>query len=338
MCSISALAGNKPEKDESIKKILFLIPYFGHWPTWFPFYLESCRWNPTIDWLFFTDCDPIPNPPENVRFVSFKYSDYQQLICDRLNINFNIDHPYKLCDIRPAYGYLHQEYLSGYDYFGFGDIDVIYGDIRSIYTESVLSHNTISTVADRVSGHLFLIKNEERWINAFRRIHHWPSLMTDPTFQTIDEYWFSRVLRGYRQTPPALRKIWGLWDPHKRNHLFQERHSTPLAEWPWIDGSYNYPDQWYWYQGKLTNEYGGEFLYLHFMNWKSSQYLRKRYGDKAAWETLPQLIDPTLTDLDQGWCISSKGFSALPDRVRSQWSELLESRGSQLFSVPNSAS
>jgi hypothetical protein len=293
------------------KKILFLMPYFGCFPEWFRFYLESCRWNSTIDWLFFTDC-PVPeDAPPNVRFVSISFQDYQQLVSDRLGIHFRTSSSYTVCNLRPAYGWIHQEYLDGYDYFGFGDVDVIYGDLRAFYTDSVLSHNTISTHRDRVSGHLFLIKNTEQWINAFRKIPNWQELMSQPTNVPMDEGYFTKLLCGRKRLPPALRNLWGTVDSYKHRHLFQERFSTVLSDRPWMDGSYNYPEQWSWYRGKLTVETGQELMYLHFMNWKSSRYLRKRYGDLAAWEALPRLIDPDFTDLSQGFCISPLGFTPL---------------------------
>lgn len=293
------------------KKIIMLMPYFGRWPEWFAFYLESCRWNSTIDWLFFTDCALLEHAPENVRFVNISYADYCQLISEKLDISFVAEVPYKLCDVKPAYGLIHQEYIEGYDYFGFGDVDVIYGDLRAFYTDDVLRYNTLSTLSDRVSGHLFLLKNEKKWICTFERIQNWRTLMSDPENRGVDEYWFTKVLRGHRLLPSVARQLWGIFDPYKRGHLFEERHATPLAEWPWIDGSYNYPERWYWYQGKLLTEFGGEFMYLHFMNWKSSKYLRERYGNKAAWETLANLVDPNLTDLGEGWCISPQGFTPL---------------------------
>jgi hypothetical protein len=296
-----------------MKKIILFMPYFGRWPEWFPFYLESCRWNSTINWLFFTDC-PVPeNPPSNVQFISTTYPEYQELISQRLNIPFAVEFPYKLCDIKPAYGLIHREYLDGYDYFGFSDIDIIYGDIRAFYTDELLTYNTLSTILDRVSGHFFLMKTEERWIQAFRKIPNWQKLMSARWIHGVDEYWLTKVLRGHARLPIAVSNVWGLMDPDKHNHFFKEQYSTPLAEWKWIDGTYNYPSQWYWHQGKLTNEYGGEFMYLHFMNWKSSKHLKKEiYGNQAAWEMLPQLIDPALTDFSQGWCISTQGFTRLP--------------------------
>lgn len=287
------------------------MPYFGCWPEWFAFYLESCRWNSSIDWLFFTDC-PIPeNAPANVRFIITSFQDYQRLVSDRLGINFKVESSYTLCNLRPAYGFIHQEYLDGYDYFGFGDVDVIYGNLRDFYTDKVLCHNTISAHCDRVSGHLFLIKNNERWIDAFRKIPDWQQLMSQPLIGGVDEAVFTKLLLGYRRLPSVMRTLWAVFDLYKRNHFFREQFSTVLSEFPWIDGTYNYPKKWSWHQGKLTVETGEELSYLHFMNWKSSRYLRKQYGDRAAWESLPRLIDPAITDLSQGFCISPLGFTPL---------------------------
>jgi hypothetical protein len=296
---------------EKQKKIIFLMPYFGCFPEWFTFYLESCRWNSTIDWLFFTDCAIPENTPSNVQFIQISFEKYKQLVSERLDIIFEPESPYKLCDIKPAYGHIHQEYIKGYDYFGFGDVDVIYGNLRAFYTDEVLQYNTLSTHLDRVSGHLFLIKNNEQWINSFRKIPNWQQFMSQPSNVGIDEGAFSKVLRGSKRIPDALHKISGILDPYKRNHLFQERFSTILAGRPWLDGSYNYPDKWFWHQGTLIVNSCKEMMYLHFMNWKSTRYQDGRYKDKETWESLSRIVDPTLTDPSQGFCISHLGFTPL---------------------------
>ena len=42
-----------------------------------------------------------------------------------------LDHPYKLCDYKPAYGYIFPEYTKGYDYWGHCDMtDCIFGNLR----------------------------------------------------------------------------------------------------------------------------------------------------------------------------------------------------------------
>ncbi|WP_420882928.1 DUF6625 family protein [Zooshikella ganghwensis] len=43
----------------SLKTIAIIIPYFGQWPEWIDLYIESCKHNPSIDWLLFSDCPPL---------------------------------------------------------------------------------------------------------------------------------------------------------------------------------------------------------------------------------------------------------------------------------------
>jgi len=73
---------------------------------------------------------PRQSAPPNLRFRSKSFADYCQLVSDRLGIDFSPTRAYKLCDIRPALGDIHPQEIEGYDYFGYGDIDVIYGNIR----------------------------------------------------------------------------------------------------------------------------------------------------------------------------------------------------------------
>ncbi|WP_211090272.1 DUF6625 family protein [Pseudothauera nasutitermitis] len=53
--------------------LCFVIPYFGKWPFWMPFFLASCRANPTVDWLLFSDCGELPDCPPSVRMVGTSF-------------------------------------------------------------------------------------------------------------------------------------------------------------------------------------------------------------------------------------------------------------------------
>ena len=46
--------------------------------------------------------------------------------------------PYKLCDYKPAYGEIFAPELSGYDFWGYGDMDLVFGDLRAYFTEDKL--------------------------------------------------------------------------------------------------------------------------------------------------------------------------------------------------------
>src|SRR5690606_1471186 len=106
------------------------------------------------NWLIYTDC-PIPKRcPPNVRITPVTYEDYCQLVSDTLRIDFRPENPYKLCDLKPALGLIHREELASFDFWAFGDIDVIYGDIRGYFTAARLSCKDLyATHERRISGH-----------------------------------------------------------------------------------------------------------------------------------------------------------------------------------------
>ena len=56
--------------------IAFVVPYVGSWPSWFPAYLQSCSYNPSIRWIFYTDCELPSKVPANVEFVRGSLRDF----------------------------------------------------------------------------------------------------------------------------------------------------------------------------------------------------------------------------------------------------------------------
>ena len=60
--------------------IAFVVPYVGSWPSWFPAYLQSCRYNPSIRWIFYTDCELPSKAPANVEFVRGSLRDFEHLV------------------------------------------------------------------------------------------------------------------------------------------------------------------------------------------------------------------------------------------------------------------
>src|SRR5690554_4211993 len=118
--------------------IILLIPYFGKWPAWFDFFLLSCEYNPTVQWKFYTDCHVPDVAPRNVRFQYITFAEYKEKVSLELDISFNPQNPYKLCDLKPALGFIHEEDVEGYDFWGFSDIDLVYGDLRRYFTAEKL--------------------------------------------------------------------------------------------------------------------------------------------------------------------------------------------------------
>lgn len=277
-----------------MKSIIIFIDYFGKWPPWIFFFLESCRANPTVHWCIHSDCGPI-DTPVNVHIIHMSFVKYCQKISDILKVKFKPKNAYNICNIKPMVGVLHSTYLEGYDFFGWGDIDVIYGNIRGIYSDKVLHNNVISSHRGICSGHFLLMKNREWLRNAFRLLHNWEKRLEDPGpflwDDSLDEASLSALFSPQRRTREHFASRCGSYAPsakYYRNNQFVEQWSTPFTPTLWRDGNMRHPEKWFWNKGKLTNDIDGshEFLYLHLMNLKSPRWVDSAYADAPTWDRL----------------------------------------------------
>lgn len=171
-----------------MKKIGIIIPYFGKWPAWMEYFLISCIKNPEIDWFFPNDCDELPFSADNLNHIPYSLSDFNRDASAVLNLEINIRHPYKICDFKPAYGLIFHELIKDYQFWGYGDLDLVYGDIRSFYTDSLLERaDVFSNHPDFVAGHLCLLRNNEAILNLFRVSDGYKNAFTEEKYTGFDE-------------------------------------------------------------------------------------------------------------------------------------------------------
>lgn len=251
--------------------IIFIIPYFGQWPFWMPFFIESCRWNKDVNWLLLGDCAELTDLPQNVTHRKISFSGYCAFISSRLGFPFAPERAYKLCDLKPALGFIHASDVAGYDYWGFSDLDLIYGDLRSYFTEEKLAkYDFFSTHERRVAGHLCVMRNERKWAELFMRIPNYQRRVQDAKNHALDEGAFTRLFLWRKNFPMPLFNLLGFFNPLRRRAQFEEVYSTPNASRAWTDGSMNFPNCWYWQDGNLYTSSDGlrKFPYFHFYAWK----------------------------------------------------------------------
>jgi len=283
-------------------RIAILIPYFGDWPAWMNFFVESCRWNVGIDWILFNDRPPPENRPSNLRYVRISFDSYRNQLSEALGLKLLARDPYKLCDLRPALGLVHADMLKGYDFVGFGDLDVIYGDVRSFYDDQILAnYDLISSHADRISGHLCLMRNREDVITAFKQAKGWKDAFRRTDNATFDERAFYNLFTRRRLL--RSKAISGI------RCFFREAYSTPAA---------NASMRWFWERGRLTNENYPHhaFMYLHFMNWHSNRWYADQpavdAGAKAPWTRLSQIAQMDWRDAhERGFMVSPAGIQPI---------------------------
>ena len=268
-----------------MKTIAIIIPWFGPWPFWKDLFFQSCKKNDTIDFFFISDQEKPESVADgvNIHFHCLSFESYCAQISQKLNIDFRPQRAYKLCDLKPFYGIVHAEQIEKYDFWGYGDLDLVWGDIRSFYTDEVLeNYDVLSTHGDRLSGHLTLLRNKSEFTNACLRIPGWEKNLTVAENLALDEQHFTRVF---------YPKVKLLWKVHKhiflnlrgldewtlynrfcsrfnrwvlgRRYLFKEQNTTPWAEGHWLETHWLYRD------GHITNQTNGEeLIYLHFLSMK----------------------------------------------------------------------
>ena len=135
-------------------RILLIVPYFGKFPLTFDFFLKSLSFNSGIDLLLITDQEVIEKPA-NLLIKHCSFDELRNKIQSKFHFKISLDKPYKLCDYKPAYGYIFEEEISGYNFWGHCDIDMVLGDILKFLPNSIL--NTYDKIYQL--GHLCLYRN-----------------------------------------------------------------------------------------------------------------------------------------------------------------------------------
>lgn len=170
-----------------MNKIALVIAYFGKLRSDNDFWMKSIELNKDIDVLLFTD-QRISPPHDNLKIIPFSFEKFVELIQSKFDFKIAIPQPYKLCDFRPAFGYIFAEYLSHYEFWGHCDNDVIFGNIRKFITDDLLDN--FERILIR--GHFTLYKNTPDVNNFFmKQINGLPDyreVFGNPQNYCFDEY------------------------------------------------------------------------------------------------------------------------------------------------------
>jgi hypothetical protein len=287
--------------------LVMLIPYFGPWPQWINYFMASCGANTNIRWKFFSDNDPPESAPTNAEFRKLSLDDYRQLISSRLSVRYSHADAYKTAEARPSLGYLFADEIAEFEFFGYGDIDVIWGDIDRVYSSLRTDYDVISANPTEISGHLAVFRNTPEIREAFFRIPNFRELLERDGFQHMDEVHIAKIFMEDERLAPRA--------------LFRDQYTTVLSPRGWRDGTRNFPRVWFWRDGRLTNDKDGDeqCLYLHFMRWKSLRWAPSPPAEtEGAWMGLKSIVSGDWREgVQYGFAISAQGIHNLRDREAS---------------------
>lgn len=276
-------------------KACIIICYFGRLPDWFHYWLKSAELS-GLDFLLVTDADLATyNAPNNLKIVNTSFS---ELIAKFSRIAafekpaVHLD-PYKLCDFKPMYGEAFNNEISEYSHWGFGDVDLIFGNVFKASSQNLLDYDFVSFMPDRASGHLCLIRNTPSLKSSWRMIPNFPDLVFSPNHKGLDEHQWSGVFipRSFRQRITHFCRRLNGFNPK----VYAVNHGvTPHSNQPWLTGDHNYPTRFEWNNGEVISDDGYKLPYIHFMNWKSNKWRPNRY-DESLFSDFSH-IDTLVTD------------------------------------------
>jgi len=162
--------------------------YFGNWPIWFDYLLKSIGENSFIDWIFFTDNEIPGTQPDNIILHNLSFEDFNRLASTKLGLEIKITNSYKLCDFKPSYGKIFEDYLTEYEFWGYFDIDVIFGKINAFISEQALrEYDIISTYKGFLSGPFCLFRNTNIINNLFREHQEYQNILQENKHFSFDE-------------------------------------------------------------------------------------------------------------------------------------------------------
>lgn len=259
-----------------MKKIVVFAVYYGEFPAYFQLFLLSCKYNNTIDFVIITDNKCLNQQykiPNNVKIVNLELQDIKQRLDEVVGFDTKITTPYKLCDVKVMYGEVFNDFTTGYDFWGYCDIDLIFGDIRKFLTDEILEN------AEKcyVLGHFSLYKNVEKINKLFMylpsddddfriRSGFYNEILKTPITKGFDE------TRGIFEICKKLKiKLYhasdyaDLWIKYTRFKLADHKFGWELRK------NYDY-QVFYWENGKIKRSYlengeikYDEFVYLHHL-------------------------------------------------------------------------
>ncbi len=257
------------------KQLCLINCYLGSLPDYFQIYLDSCSWNPDIDWVIFTDSS-VENYifPPNVKVIPMTLDKVRTLIRERIFSEAKLERIYKLCDYKPTYGLLFSDYIKGYKYWGHCDIDLIWGDMTPILQLLDDTHDRFFSY-----GHLTIYRNTESANNIFRLPYSGPDyrkVFTSNVSCAFDERsgtWKIGIENDIAQLHKDM--MYDIHIPGTQKQLIYNRGVNTAHQGFIIDKGHIiriYDDG-----GKICEE---ERAYLHFQKRKLKEFPSRLYKDK----------------------------------------------------------
>lgn len=255
-----------------MRKILFIIPWFGKWPWYISYFIHSAKFNPTIDFVLLSDQALTIELPSNIRFVYYTIEAFREAATKALGFSVNIITGYKLCDFKPAYGSIFAEFIKEYDFWGYCDIDVIWGNIRSFMTDEILTeYDVISARHDYLTGCFALYKNNKYMRELFMHSQDYQKVFT-----SNENFFFDETNFAFKEFESGIHYNWIKTEVESMTHVVRRLEENgklkPYFEFQIVEG---FAGNMLWDYGTLIYRKEFESMLYHMVRFK------RKYSEEA---------------------------------------------------------
>ncbi len=286
-------------------RALAIAAYIGPLPDLMGLWLRSAGHNPAFDFLVVTDQDAPAGLPANVRFKRLDLVSMRERFDAVAGFATSLVAPYKLCDFKPLYWALADD-LNEYDYWGFCDLDVIWGDLSSQLPACWSHYDALLS-----EGHLRLFRNVAAMRELYRHSDNpidWHRALSELRIFGLDEH------NGINVALARDERISWYADPARIADIDPDfRQFRRLAELR------NHRQQaFFWQDGRVFHEWieGGrygqrEMLYIHLQ--KRRLVIDPACGTAPAFNIDPYGIAPRFERDDCADRIKQRNPSRFPN-------------------------
>ena len=203
--------------------------------------------------------------PSNVQLIPYSINQFKVDAAKTIGFDIAVESGYKLCDFKPAYGYIFYDYIKNYDFWGYCDIDIIFGNIRSFITDELLNEqDIISARHDYLTGCFALYRNNEFMRKLFTQSKDYKKIFTDHLNFFFDEtnFAFPEFAKGlhFSEIKTEVESM-----THVVRRLQEENKLKAYFEFQIVEG---FAGNMLWNEGTLIYRKQFEAMLYHLVRFK----------------------------------------------------------------------
>ena len=183
------------------KNIILIQLWIGPIPDYFWYHYDTTKNISGVDFLFITDQTDLVLDANNYKVIFITKDIVEDLLKIKTKKSIKILQNKKVCDLKASLGDLFKYEIENYNYFGFYDIDTLFGDLTSIQKYIDDDYDVISignsVFHDRIAGPFTIVKNIEKLRKHYIHEDFYKCFESEHVTCYEEHDWYERLKNNY---------------------------------------------------------------------------------------------------------------------------------------------